>query len=86
MLLLVGLLPATLIVQSFMSPQDVAFSQCIVYPLILYCTVNDMKGEDENKSVENSSAFAIGMKLCKLLPVPNNTVPNFVMLSSLILH
>ena len=77
------------IVQFFMSPPDAASSQMIVYRLILDCTVNDMldiKGEVEDKSVEKSSALAIGVKLCKLLPVPNNAVPNCVIVSSLILH
>ena len=77
------------IVQFLMSPSDAASSHCIVYPLKLDCIVNDMldiKGEVENKLVENSSALAIGVKFCKLLPVPNNCVPNCVILSSFIVH
>ena len=66
-------------------------AQCILYPLILDCTVNDMLdiklGDLDVKSVKNGRLLGNGAGfVTRLLTVAYDSVPNEVMLSSLILH
>ena len=74
-------------VQFLVSP---ASSQCIVYPLKLDCTVNDMVdtklGDVDDRSVEKAGALAIGLKWRGISPLVYVSVPITVIVSSVILQ
>ncbi len=80
--------PCILIVQFSLSPPK--SSHCMVYPLILECTVNDMfdiiLGLVEDRSVEKSGALVIGVEDTRASPLLYDSVSNDVIVSSLTLH